>query len=95
MKSAYVFKLFFAIVAGVFLGERVNADYARWHGLGRDAFLAYQGHRFDRFMAHPAAGGIHIAGSTFLLILLVACYEGLAFLAAKCVSLIVDSVRQH
>jgi hypothetical protein len=95
MKSAYAFKLFFAIVAGVFLGERISADYARWHTLGRGAFLSYQGQRFDQHMALPAPGSIHVVATTLLLLATVALYEIAAFLGAKCVSLIVDSVRQH
>jgi len=95
MKTAYVFKIFFVFVAGVFLGERVNADYSKWHALGRQAFLSYQEHRFDQHIAHLVPGGIHIAGTTFLLLVLAAFYEVAAFLGAKCVSLIVDSVRQH
>jgi len=95
MKSAYIFKLFFAVIAGVFVGQRINADYARWHTLGRDAFLKAQGYRFDRYMAHPASGAIHVFGAALLLVLIVALYEVAAFLGARCVSLIVDSVRQY
>jgi hypothetical protein len=94
MKSAYVFKLFFVIVAGTFFGQRINADYAKWHALGREAFLAYQGHRFDQYMAHPAPGGLHLAATLLLLVVFAALYEVAAFLGAKCVSVIVDSVRQ-
>ncbi len=94
MKSAYALKLFFAIIAGVFFGERINADYAKWHALGRDAFLKYQGQRFNQSMAHPAAGGIHVVATMLAFIVLAALYEVAAFLAAKCLSLIVDPVRQ-
>ena len=93
MKSAYVFKLFFVLAIGVLSGEGITRDYEKWHGLGRAAFLAYQGNRFDRYMAHPAPGAIHAVTLPLLLLFLAALYEVVAFLGAKCVALIVDSVR--
>jgi hypothetical protein len=95
MKSAYVFKCFFAVAFGVLFGEYINWDYARWHALGREAYLVYEGHRFDRYMAQPAPGVLHVIVAMLMVVGLLTMYEGAAFLGARCVSLIVDSVRQH
>jgi hypothetical protein len=94
MKSAYTFKFFLAVALGVLTGEAVTRDYEKWHALGRDAFLANESHRFDRYMAHPGPGAIHILSATLFFVLAVALYEGFAFAGAKCVSLIVDTLRK-
>jgi hypothetical protein len=88
MKAAYVFKFIFAIAFGALFGEYITWDYAKWHALGRNAFLASQGNRFDRYMAHPAPGILHIIVATVLIVGLAASYEMAAFVGAKCVSLI-------
>jgi hypothetical protein len=95
MKSAYAFKFVFAVAFGVLLGEYISWDYARWHMLGRDAFLTYQGHRFDRYMAHPVPGALHVIFAMLMVVGLLTLYEVAAYLGAKCVSLIVDSVRHQ
>jgi hypothetical protein len=95
MKSAYVFKLFLSLVFGVLMGEYIAWDYARWHLLGRNAFLAYQAHRFDRYMAHPSPGIEHVIVATLIVVGLAAAYEVFAFVCAKCFSLIVDTIRQN
>ena len=95
MKSAYAFKLFLAVAIGVLAGEAVTRDYAKWHGLGREAFLAYQGNQFDQYMAHPGPVAENIVIATLLMLLCVALYEGFAFVGAKCVSLIMATLREH
>lgn len=94
MKSAYAFKFFLAVALGVLAGEAITRDYEKWHALGRDAYLAYESHRFDRYMAHPGPGAIHILTLTLVLLGVFAVYEGFAFAGSKCVSLIVDTLRK-
>jgi len=84
MKHLYVIKFLLAIAFGVLLGQYVQRDYEKWHAQGRDAFLSYQGHRFDTYMAHPGVGVFHIAAATFVIVGLVALYEMAAFFAEKC-----------
>jgi hypothetical protein len=95
MKSAYVFKLFFVVALGVLSGQHIARDLARWHALGREAFLAYQGNRFDRYMAHPASGLMHVIFTTLILAALAALYEVAAIGGAKCISLIVATIHER
>jgi hypothetical protein len=83
MKSAYVIRFLLAIAFGVLFGQYVQHDYEKWHALGRDAFLSYQGHRFDTYMADPGAGVFHIVVATILVVGLVAFYEMAAFVVEK------------
>jgi hypothetical protein len=95
MKSTYALKLFFAVALGVLSGQAVTRDYAKWHALGREAFLAYQGNRFDQSMAHPAPGAFHIMIFTIFVVSLVALYEVAAFGGAKCISLVAATIRER
>jgi hypothetical protein len=95
MKSMYALKLFFAVALGVLSGQAMTRDYAKWHALGREAFLAYQGNRFDQSMAHPASGALHIIILTVFVVSLVALYEVAAFGGAKCISLIAATIRER
>lgn len=83
MKTPYVFKFLFAVAFGVLYGECFQWDYERWHKLGRDAFLAYQGNRFDRYMANPDPAIFHIVAGILLIVGLAAIYEVSAFFAVK------------
>jgi hypothetical protein len=95
MKSLYLVKLFLAISLGVLAGQAVTRDYAKWHSLGRDAFLAAQGNRFDKYMAHPAPGGIHVILGAIFVVSLLAAYEIASFWGAKCVTLIAGTIRER
>jgi len=95
MKSVYAIKLFLAIVLGALTGEAVARDLTKWHALGREAFLAYQGNRFDRNMADPAPSALHIVGTAVFVVALAAAYELAAFGGAKCISLIAATIREH
>jgi hypothetical protein len=95
MKSLYILKLFFAVALGVLSGQALTRDYAKWHALGREAFLAAQASRFDRYMAHPAPGALHIVTLTLLMVAFVAMYEVASFAGAKCISLIVPTIRER
>ncbi len=95
MKSVYAFKLFFAVALGVLSGQAINRDLVKWHTLGYQAFLAYQGNRFDKYMTHPAPGYLHIIFTVVILVALLALYEVASFGGAKCVSLIVATIRER
>jgi hypothetical protein len=95
MKSIYALKLFFAVALGALSGQAIARDYAKWHALGRTAFLAYQGNRFDRTFAHPAPGALHIIFFTLIVVSFVAMYEVAAFGGAKCISLIAATIRER
>ena len=95
MKSLYALKLFFAVALGVLSGQALTRDYAKWHALGRPAFLAAQANRFDRYMAHPAPGALHIFSLTLLIVALVALYEVASYAGAKCISLILATIRER
>jgi len=83
MKHTYVIRFLLAIAFGVLFGQYVQRDYEKWHAQGRDAFLSYQGHRFDTYMAHPGVGFFHIVAATIVIVGLVAFYEMAAFFAEK------------
>jgi hypothetical protein len=83
MKLTYVIRFLLAIALGVLFGQYVQHDYEKWHALGRGAFLSYQGHRFDTYMAHPGAGAFRIVVATILAVGLVAFYEMAAFFVEK------------
>lgn len=95
MKSLYVVKLFFAVALGVLAGQAVDRREAKTHDLGRQAFLASQNARFDRDMARPTHGGLNVLGGTILVVGFLAAYELASFGGAKCVSLIVATIRER
>jgi hypothetical protein len=90
MKSALVFKLLFAIGLGVVYGESIQLDHAKWRSLGRDAFLAFQSHRFDAFMVHPSPGAVYVAISVLFGVGLFALYEVTGYLGEKLVSFLMQ-----
>jgi hypothetical protein len=55
MNSRLVVKFFIAIASGAFLGELIQLNYMKWHQLGREAFLSYQGTQFDQHIANPGS----------------------------------------
>jgi beta-lactamase class A len=83
MKLTYVIRFLLAIAFGVLFGQYVQRDYEKWHAQGRDAFLSYQGHRFDTYMAHPGVGAFHIVVATILVVGMVALYEMAAFILER------------
>jgi len=83
MKLTYVIRFLLAIAFGVLFGQHVQRDYEKWHALGRDAYLSYQGRRFDTHMAQPSPGVYQIVAATILVAGLVALYEMAAFFLEK------------
>ena len=52
----------------------VALDYAKWRALGRDAFLSFNGRRFDEHIAAPSSGAILVAGISA--VAAIGAYEG-------------------
>jgi hypothetical protein len=86
MQSKLVIKFFIAVVFGALFGEVIQLDYEKWHRLGREAFLGYQGHRFDLYMAGPAHGAARFLVLAMFALGLAALYEGIAWVGVKLVS---------
>jgi hypothetical protein len=75
MTAKYLLKLLFAAGIGGLFGEYVAKDHERWFRLGRDAFLAYQTHRFETQMAHPRVGFAFVIGMAIFSVGVAAVYE--------------------
>lgn len=56
---------------GVTLGGLLHHDYSKWHERGREAFLAFHAHRYDRYFSgeHSPLGSV-IAGCVLMAIVL-------------------------
>jgi hypothetical protein len=56
MKSRLVIRLLLFMASGALCGLSIRLDHAKWILLGRAAFLTYQEHRFDQFLAQTETG---------------------------------------
>ncbi len=65
MKSSGAGRVLATLFLGVLLGVFLHFRQMRWLGLGREAFLADQGHRFDKFAAYHSAAAMLVAGIIF------------------------------
>ncbi len=80
---------------GVLSGQTLNRDYGEACALTVKLSSHIRGNRFDRYMAHPALSPTHIVGLTLLLVAFRAMDELAAFGGAKCISLIVATIREY
>ena len=53
MTRNFISRIVAMAVMGILLGLYAHHDFVRWNARGRDAFLAYQSMRFERYMANP------------------------------------------
>ncbi|HTQ95284.1 MAG TPA: hypothetical protein VMH89_00685 [Candidatus Acidoferrum sp.] len=53
MKQNLLPKLFAAILLGSSIGWYSHHYYVKWNLRGRDAFIAYETHRYELFVASP------------------------------------------
>ncbi|MGA7833059.1 MAG: hypothetical protein WCA21_19050 [Terracidiphilus sp.] len=83
MKSKLIIKFLLLVAYGVLCGLFIHGDHLKWHRLGREAFLSFQAHRFDRYMASPGTGIGYLIICIFTALCLAALYEGVAFIGAK------------
>jgi hypothetical protein len=88
MRSKLVIKLLTSAAFGALLGQYVQADHEKWHKLGRDAFLSFQGHRFDLNMANPGSGLNYLIGGSLTVVGLCAVYEVIAIVGTMLVALV-------
>jgi hypothetical protein len=89
MKFTFVFKLFYALGLSALSAHYVVTDHAKWHGLGRDAFLAHEGHRFDIYMATASSDSRYYVIYAILAFGFFALYEVAGYLGGR-----LDSVLQ-
>lgn len=75
-----------AVLVSILSGLWIHNDYVRWHQRGRDAYLSYQAHRFDQFMASPRPAFITIIGALIVVGILLGIYELIAAGAAKLIN---------
>jgi hypothetical protein len=88
MKSKLIIKFLLLLTSGALFGQFVQSDHEKWHRLGREAFLSYQAHRFDLYMANPSTGTKYfVVGIVFALGFGVL-YEGTAYVGAKLIDLV-------
>jgi len=84
MKSSGTGRVLAVLFLGVLWGVYLHFRQMRWLGLGREAFLADQGHRFDKFASYHSAPAMLAAG-----IILVAVAAGLYELIAAGITKVV------
>ncbi len=87
MKRELVGRFVAAMLIGMSFGFYVHHDYLKWSQRGRDAFLAYQAHRFDRFMLSPHPTIVTVFAFTLVLGLSLGVYELLAAGLVKMLSI--------
>ncbi len=77
MKRSGTGRVLAVLFLGVLRGVYTHFDQMKWLGRGRDAFLADQGHKFDRIAGYHSAATMLLAG-----VILVAVAAGLYELIA-------------
>ena len=68
------------LLMGLLLGAYINHDNQKWRRLGRDAFIAHELERFDRFIAPPNSSGIAAFGAIILAPFFFGLYELVVFI---------------
>jgi len=85
MKPRSTGRLFAAVLMGLLYGLYIHRDIDTWSHRGREAFLAYQGHRFDRDMLVPRHSIAGVVGAVIFVCLFILIYELIAAGVAKLV----------
>jgi|SRR5215467_5815914 len=70
------------LIMGLLLAAYINHENKKWRRLGRDAFVAHELERFDRFIAPPDSFGIAVFGAIILTPVTFGVYELMAFILA-------------
>ncbi len=78
MKRELIGRFIAAVLIGMLFGSYIHHDYVKWSQRGREAFIAYQTHRFDRFMLSPHPAIATVFTFTFLMVIFLGIYELLA-----------------
>jgi len=79
MKNTLAARLSAAGVSGILLAAYIHNDYVNWGTRGRDAFIAHQLQRFDRYMAIPQPMMNTMVSSVIFAVGALAIYEGLVY----------------
>jgi hypothetical protein len=83
MKSQLAGRAMGCFVLAFFMALYVSNDYSRWSVKGKDLFLAKEGARFDRYMAHPRSFAYWLMASLFVVLFSTAIYESIAFVSSR------------
>jgi hypothetical protein len=70
-------------ILAIIMGCSMHVYYVHGGQMGRDAFLAKEAARYDRFFAQPGSIVIDVIVSLFLLGVLFVAYELIAFVVLK------------
>ena len=87
-------KLISGAICAIVSGLLVYMDYVQRGQLGKDAFLAKQAARYDKYFAHPEPIIINIITSLILFCILFAIYEAMGFVIFKILEKINPSERE-
>src|SRR5215467_15333916 len=68
------------LIMGLLLAAYINHENKKWRLLGRDAFIAHELERFDRFIAPPDSFGIAVFGAIIVVPLTFGFYELVVFI---------------
>ena len=77
------------MATGALCGLCIHLDQAKWIQLGRDAFLAAQGHRFDQYSARQGTVAGYVIISAIFTLGLGVLFEGIVYAGDKIVNLLV------
>jgi len=69
-------KIVSVLLIGALFSGFTHYDYAKWHMLGKDAFLTHETLRFYAYIANPTI--THDFAMGFVLIVIIGAYEGIA-----------------
>jgi len=83
MKVKGISELISAVSIGVIFGLISNGIHVKWHGLGREAFLAHESQNFDKIYANPVSIMHLILLFVLIALPIYALYKGIAFVVAK------------
>jgi len=75
MKVRVLVRFVLSALFGTVFGSFLAFDYSHRFSVGRDAYLADQGRRFDAHAAHPIAGAVWILGAAIFAVGIAAVYE--------------------
>jgi len=78
MKREPLGRLVAAVLMGALSGLWVHHDYIKWSTSGREAFIAHERVRFDRFMLSPHPTIVTVVEYIFLMLVSLGTYELLA-----------------
>ena len=79
----FVSRFISAVLCGIMFGRYIQHTYVDWSHRGREAFLANQASRFDKWMNPPHSAWATVIGGTVVVLCVVAFYELISFGISK------------